>query len=446
MSMRSKILNHLSLLIFFLFWIAYTTTLLTYSASISHDDTLFFLHGIERYSVLEFSPHFPGYPGFIWLGKLSHFFIHDTLQALISVSLICALLIPWAIFYLSCQIFNQSYLVSSLLAAVIMLQPVFPFFALSGMSDSSGLLFLILGFIFYYKNYTRLSGLILGFSALCRPYLLPLIILFYLSAFFSDQRNRPTLIQSCLFFLTMGCCGLFYIFSHDGLAYINEGIRFISGHFSIWSANQSHNNWFITLDQQFYSWVLAAALFIYIVVAVMISKQKNIIVLIVFILSILLMLTTQNPDNARHIMSVNVLALICIATTNKVNQKYSFLYKQQTLSLVLLLLMFISASRLMTLSNNIDLSPADQAIQYFQKEKYEQIILSNHGIYHLKEMLPHQRILDTYHKQQWQHLLNQQDYWQLTSQELAPPSILVKEFPARFSGESKLLLYFIYHQ
>ena len=50
--------------------------LLAFPVALDSDDALNFAHGVTRFSVLEFSPHFPGYPAFIWLARLILSLIH----------------------------------------------------------------------------------------------------------------------------------------------------------------------------------------------------------------------------------------------------------------------------------------------------------------------------------------------------------------------------------
>ena len=47
--------------------LAWLGWLLAFPVALDSDDALNFAHGVVRFSVLEFSPHFPGYPAFIWL-------------------------------------------------------------------------------------------------------------------------------------------------------------------------------------------------------------------------------------------------------------------------------------------------------------------------------------------------------------------------------------------
>ena len=51
-------------------WLSWVLWLFQYPLVVSSDDALFFSRGVDRFSVIEFSPHFPGYPAFIALASL----------------------------------------------------------------------------------------------------------------------------------------------------------------------------------------------------------------------------------------------------------------------------------------------------------------------------------------------------------------------------------------
>jgi hypothetical protein len=62
---------------------------------IEHPDGTNFVKGVERYSVPAMSPHFPGYPVFIWLGKLVRLATTDTTRALHLLSIFASTLLLW---------------------------------------------------------------------------------------------------------------------------------------------------------------------------------------------------------------------------------------------------------------------------------------------------------------------------------------------------------------
>jgi hypothetical protein len=55
-------------------------------------DGFLFAAGVERYAMIELRPHFPGYPVYMWLGKLAYAVLGDPRQALRAVSLLASAL------------------------------------------------------------------------------------------------------------------------------------------------------------------------------------------------------------------------------------------------------------------------------------------------------------------------------------------------------------------
>jgi hypothetical protein len=60
-------------------------------------DSLFFVRGVQRYSVYELRPHWPGYPVYIWLGSFFRLFFTDPVQSLHLVSVVASTLTIWPI-------------------------------------------------------------------------------------------------------------------------------------------------------------------------------------------------------------------------------------------------------------------------------------------------------------------------------------------------------------
>ena len=60
----------------------YGIYILSFEASFYNDDSLFLSRGIDTFSVIDFSPHFPGYVVIIILGKFINLFINDSRYSL----------------------------------------------------------------------------------------------------------------------------------------------------------------------------------------------------------------------------------------------------------------------------------------------------------------------------------------------------------------------------
>ena len=86
------------------FQIAYGIYIFLFPVSYSHDDAFRLSRGIECFNVLEQSPHFPGYPGLIVLGKGVNLFLQSPDYALFYVGGLGSILIPFFIISgFSCQ-------------------------------------------------------------------------------------------------------------------------------------------------------------------------------------------------------------------------------------------------------------------------------------------------------------------------------------------------------
>jgi hypothetical protein len=71
---------------------ALAARVLTAPDYIQNLDGFLFVAGVDRYAVIELRPHFPGYPVYIWLGKLGKVLLGDAEQALRAVSILASAL------------------------------------------------------------------------------------------------------------------------------------------------------------------------------------------------------------------------------------------------------------------------------------------------------------------------------------------------------------------
>jgi len=77
--------------------LAYLGRLATVPDFIESRDGLLFLRGIEHYSVVELRPQWPGYPVYIWAGKLFGLLYNNPILALHMVSILASTLTLWPI-------------------------------------------------------------------------------------------------------------------------------------------------------------------------------------------------------------------------------------------------------------------------------------------------------------------------------------------------------------
>ena len=63
-------------IIAYIFTLFYAVFILNYEPSFYNDDSLFLTRGIDNFSVIDFSPHFPGYVVIVILGKFINIFVN----------------------------------------------------------------------------------------------------------------------------------------------------------------------------------------------------------------------------------------------------------------------------------------------------------------------------------------------------------------------------------
>ena len=65
-------------IIAYIFTLFYAVFILNYEPSFYNDDSLFLTRGIDNFSVIDFSPHFPGYVVIVILGKFKHWHVDNS--------------------------------------------------------------------------------------------------------------------------------------------------------------------------------------------------------------------------------------------------------------------------------------------------------------------------------------------------------------------------------
>ncbi len=110
-----------------------------FSWQISSDDAFNFARAVERFSVLEFRPHFPGYPALIAAVHLFAIFTDDSVTALISYNVFSAGILSFASAYLLYQLTDKVSF-AALLIVFMVLNPLLLGLVLSGLSDTPALI------------------------------------------------------------------------------------------------------------------------------------------------------------------------------------------------------------------------------------------------------------------------------------------------------------------
>lgn len=312
---RLRFANRLYLLI--LLQLAWLCWLLAFPVALDSDDALNFAHGVTRFSVLEFSPHFPGYPAFIWLARLINLAVDDPARAVQWASLLgSSLLAPLASF-LAVRLWQRPSLLVPVWLLVLAL-PLTPTLALSGLSDGPALAAWLGTLLTLQQRKIALAGLLLGLMLALRPsyFVLALLPLWLGMA---QQGNR---VRFVLPIALMGLACLLFVWQADGWAYFAEGRRFTDGHFTLWGNTAAAHgdrllSWANTFNEQLTPlWPLLMGALLVLPLWLR-SKDHNpapsVLWPLYWLALLLWTLFGQNPDNPRHLAPITLLGLVLLA-------------------------------------------------------------------------------------------------------------------------------------
>ena len=219
-----------------------------YPALPGSDDALFLSRGVQHFSVLEFAPNFPGYPGLIWLARLLKPVTDSPFAALQLVSLMGSLALGCVAGRVYHQV-TQDRIGGALLAGLILSMPLTSQVALSGLSDGPGLCLFFLAWWLMLNRAGTIAGLTWGLGWTVRPSY-ALLWLAQAASFcrLSDWPWRRFAIAVAL----MALAALAFVWQADGWGYFLEGLRFVQGHFLIWGeaagARDDHTSWLNALQ------------------------------------------------------------------------------------------------------------------------------------------------------------------------------------------------------
>ncbi len=297
--------------------LAWLSWLLTFPVALDSDDALNFAHGVVRFSVLEFSPHFPGYPAFIWLARLINLAVDDPARAVQWASLLgSSLLAPLAAF-LAVRLWQRPGLLVPVWLLVLAL-PLTPTLALSGLSDGPALAAWLGTLLALQQRKIALAGLLLGLMLALRPsyFVLTLLPLWLGMA---QQGNR---VRFVLPIALVGLACLLFVWQADGWAYFAEGRRFTDGHFTLWGNTAAAHgdrllSWANTFNDQLTPlWPLLMGALLVLPLWQR-SKDHNpapsVLWPLYWLVLLLWTLVGQNPDNPRHLAPITLLGLVLLA-------------------------------------------------------------------------------------------------------------------------------------
>ncbi|MFM5201797.1 hypothetical protein ACET99_15950 [Aeromonas caviae] len=291
--------------------------LLAFPVALDSDDALNFAHGVVRFSVLEFSPHFPGYPAFIWLARLINLAVDDPARAVLWASLLGSSLLAPLAASLAVRLWQRPSLLVPVWLLVLAL-PLTPTLALSGLSDGPALAAWLGALLALQQRKIALAGLLLGLMLALRPsyFVLTLLPLWLGMA---QQGNR---VRFVLPIALVGLACLLFVWQADGWAYFAEGRRFTDGHFTLWGNTAAAHgdrllSWANTFNDQLTPlWPLLMGALLVLPLWQR-SKDHNpapsVLWPLYWLVLLLWTLVGQNPDNPRHLAPITLLGLVLLA-------------------------------------------------------------------------------------------------------------------------------------
>lgn len=291
--------------------------LFAFPIALDSDDALNFAHGVTRFSVLEFSPHFPGYPAFIWLARLINLLVDDPARAVQWASLLgTSLLAPLAAL-LAVRLWHRPALLTPIWLLVLAL-PLTPTLALSGLSDGPALAAWLGALLALQHRKMALAGLLIGLLLALRPSYFVLALL----PLWLGMAQKGTRVRFVLPIALVGLTSLLFVWQADGWAYFSEGRRFTDGHFTLWGNTAAAHgdrllSWARTFNDQLTPlWPLAVGALLVLPLWQRAKGQATALSPLWTLYWLVLLLWTlfgQNPDNPRHLAPITLLGIVLLA-------------------------------------------------------------------------------------------------------------------------------------
>ncbi|WP_235672059.1 hypothetical protein [Aeromonas veronii] len=298
--------------------LAWLGWLLAFPVALDSDDALNFAHGVTRFSVLEFSPHFPGYPAFIWLARLLNLLVDDPARAVQWASLLGSSLLAPLAALLAVKLWQRPSLLAPVWLLVLAL-PLTPTLALSGLSDGPALAAWLGSLLALQQRRIALAGLMLGLMLALRP---SYFVLALLPLWLGMTQQQGTRVRFVLPIALVGLACLLFVWQADGWAYFAEGRRFTDGHFTLWGNTAAAHgdrllSWARTFNDQLTPlWPLLMGALL---VLPLWQRSKGQAATLsplwthYWLALLLWTLFGQNPDNPRHLAPITLLGIVLLA-------------------------------------------------------------------------------------------------------------------------------------
>lgn len=297
--------------------LAWLGWLLAFPVALDSDDALNFAHGVTRFSVLEFSPHFPGYPAFIWLARLINLLVDDPARAVQWASLLGSSLLAPLAALLAVRLWHRPALLTPIWLLVLAL-PLTPTLALSGLSDGPALAAWLGALLALQQRRMALAGLLVGLLLALRPSYFVLALL----PLWLGMAQKGTRVRFVLPIALVGLASLLFVWQADGWAYFSEGRRFTDGHFTLWGNTAAAHgdrllSWAHTFNDQLTPlWPLAVGVLLVLPIWPRSKDQAAALSPLWTLYWLALLLWTlfgQNPDNPRHLAPITLLGIVLLA-------------------------------------------------------------------------------------------------------------------------------------
>ena len=399
-------------IIAYIFTLFYAVFILNYEPSFYNDDSLFLTRGIDNFSVIDFSPHFPGYVVIVILGKFINIFVNESKYSFFLLSSLCAVFLPLLMFFYVKNFADEK---KAFIVFLISISSVYLMnLSLSMLSDSVGFFFFFLSLHMYELKKNKLTGFAFSVALFSRPSYFIFFVIGFIYIYFT---NKKSLKEILIYFLFGTFLFLSYTFFYNGYLYIEEAIRFTQGHFELWGVGQNSDIKWIDNILKFENIPYLLLIF-----SIFSFKKEYIFLWILFLSYFLWMIFAQNADNIRHIIPLVFLANIIIVLS----------IKNKTLILVSFLIINLYAHSFY----KEKFSPIENIAKYVNNN--ELMIITNRGVEILREKLEN-KIIDGYYKNSANFIANNKKSLIITTNK--PKDKNYKEFRGRFIGEQNLYLF-----
>jgi len=395
------------------------------------DDALFFVRGVTAFSLLELSPHFPGYPGFIMLARGLQVFVGDALMSVYYLSLSFSVLLPWLVF----RLLRPKSLVAAVLGALLIVSSgLVAGLGSAVLSDGVGLALFLMHCLALQKQHAKSAGAMAALVLSVRPAYLILVVLtwVYVGCCQRDLFKAYTAVLAVGGLLALGL-----LFALEGPTLWPEALRFTVGHFTVWGhtalGSGDVNTWWST----YWAWLgpFAGGSMLLLLVAVGVTwrwqdwQALPVWLLLGYVLWIGL---AQNADNVRHLFPVLIFACLVVLPSlarwpASVRVSSACLILGVCVALLLRNHTFIQQP-----------SPLGQVSAFLAQQPPVRLV-THHGVAVLRHTHPDIGVVDAHYQQSSQFWLRTSGTLKLTSQPVQQG--LIQAFPQRWPGEKTLYLH-----